>query len=339
MNDVDLEAVRKDCRGALRRATSQRRSRRCAAPAPPPTARSSRRPDRRAGREGQGGRRPRGDHPDPAPRGLGVLPPRLDLPRPPQDRRPRPAPARARELRRAGRQRRGRHRLLAGLTPPSGRRRARPRRRGARRAARTPGARGSRSTPAWRVLVARTVPRGGARRPAGRGEHGARPPTTLRRNPTTSPVDVSPDVPPLPSRSSPHGAPTCSPRKPQTNHRCSMKARCFSRSNGVHPDGSRVARCSVVGQGGRLGDGGLAVPVEVVREHLGRAGRGGPRFVKLGHLAPRVGHWSPQTLTAVPHRRRPAWPPPRSPWRPRSPRLNSLTLVRAIWLRASRWAR
>ena len=45
-------------------------------------------------------------------RGLGVLPRRLDLARPAQDRRPGAPPARARELRRAGRQRRGRHRPL-----------------------------------------------------------------------------------------------------------------------------------------------------------------------------------------------------------------------------------
>ena len=41
-----------------------------------------------------------------------VLPPRLDLPGPSQDRRARAAPARARELRRAGRRRRGRQRRL-----------------------------------------------------------------------------------------------------------------------------------------------------------------------------------------------------------------------------------
>ena len=57
-------------------------------------------------------RRPRGDHPHPPPRGGRVLPPRLDVPGPPQDRRPRAAPARARELRRAGGQRRGCHRPL-----------------------------------------------------------------------------------------------------------------------------------------------------------------------------------------------------------------------------------
>ena len=62
--------------------------------------------------EGRRGRRRRGDHPDPAARGRRVLPPGLDLPRPPQARRTRPAPTRARELRRAGRRRRGRQRVL-----------------------------------------------------------------------------------------------------------------------------------------------------------------------------------------------------------------------------------
>ena len=62
-----------------------------------------------ADRQGRRGRRGRGDHPDPPARRAGLLPPRLDLTRSPQARRPGAAPARARELRRAGR--RGRRHL------------------------------------------------------------------------------------------------------------------------------------------------------------------------------------------------------------------------------------
>ena len=43
---------------------------------------------------------------------------------------------------------------------------------------------------------------------------------------------------------SPHGSTTCSPRKPQTNHRRSMCSTWLSSSIGVQPDASRVVRCS-----------------------------------------------------------------------------------------------
>ncbi len=117
MSDVDIEAVRKDCQDR-----SDARPRRHASTAlrggrrRRPTARSS--PSRPIdalaakvaavdGREAIILTR--------LPRGRGVLPRRLDLPGPPQDRRPGAPPARARELRRAGRRRRGRHRPLTAV--------------------------------------------------------------------------------------------------------------------------------------------------------------------------------------------------------------------------------
>ena len=109
---------------------------------------------------------------------------RLDLARPPQDRRPGAPPARARELRRAGRQRRGRHGLVT---------RSRLRRPGApRRAARPPTA----STMTYRItLVAGSLaPRPAStdgtdpRRPA---DPGARPPAG-RAGSVVLEVDQSP---------------------------------------------------------------------------------------------------------------------------------------------------
>jgi hypothetical protein len=111
MNDVDIEALRRECEEhsssdlqqtliALRDAGGTAHGKVTSA-------------GRRAGRARHLGRRPRGHHPDRLPRGGGVLPRRLDLARPPQARRPGPPPDRARELRRAGvRLRRGRHRRL-----------------------------------------------------------------------------------------------------------------------------------------------------------------------------------------------------------------------------------
>ena len=125
MSEVDLDAVRKDCadrsevraRGHARGAEPQRRHR-CR----PGRLRPA---DRRPHREARRGRRQRGDHPDPTARRGRVLPPRLDLQGTPTPRRPDPAPARAGELRRAGRGlRRGHHGpLLRAVPEPSERQR------------------------------------------------------------------------------------------------------------------------------------------------------------------------------------------------------------------------
>ncbi len=112
VNEVDLDAVRKDC---LDRATDELSNTLDA------SARRAR-PRRvrswtllRSSAQGQGhrGRRARGHHPDPPARGRGVLPRRLDVAGATQDRGAGAAPARARELRRTGRRGRGRHRRLS----------------------------------------------------------------------------------------------------------------------------------------------------------------------------------------------------------------------------------
>ena len=110
MRDVDLDAVRKDCKDRSDRELKATLDALEAAGATVGTGTVIAEPPIDAlATQGHRGRRPRGDHPDPLARGLRVLPPRLDLPGPPQDRRPGAAPARARELRRAGGRRRGRH--------------------------------------------------------------------------------------------------------------------------------------------------------------------------------------------------------------------------------------
>ena len=117
MNDVDIEALRKECED-----TSNAEPGRPSPRSPPPAAQGHRQGHlRAAGRRPRGardrGRRPRGDHPHPPARRGRVLPRRLDLARPAQARRTGPPPHRARELRRAGlRHRRGRQRPL---TSPS----------------------------------------------------------------------------------------------------------------------------------------------------------------------------------------------------------------------------
>ena len=52
-------------------------------------------------------------------------------------------------------------------------------------------------------------------------------------------ADVGAVVPGSSTVQSPHGSSTCSPRKPQTNHRCSMCSTWLSSSIGVQPDGTR----------------------------------------------------------------------------------------------------
>ena len=137
---------------------------------------------------------------------------------------------------------------------------ARPRCRGARRAGRTPPARGSRSTPA----SAGRRRTGRPARPSRRAGSPAAPPrvrapTASSRSASASAVTSAGDRPPRAGRASssessdghgsavvqsPHGSSTGSARKPQTNHRCSMCSTWLSSSSGVHPDGTSDVRWS-----------------------------------------------------------------------------------------------
>ncbi len=130
--------------------------------------------------------------------------------------------------------------------------RARPRCPGGRRDARTRRARGSRSTPGW-AGPRRTGPRWSPT--ASRGYDAStsrvRSPIASSRSAYSSAVTSSatcqrPSTPSSQGSStfqSPHGSATCSPRKPQTNHRCSMCSTWLSSSIGVQPDGTRAVRC------------------------------------------------------------------------------------------------
>ena len=114
MSDVDLEAVRRDCKE--RSDARPRRTRRGARGRRRRPPRQGGRPSRPIDALAAEVRRVDGREAiilTRSARGRRVLPRRLDLPGPPQDRRPGAAPARARELRRAGRRRRGRHRALS----------------------------------------------------------------------------------------------------------------------------------------------------------------------------------------------------------------------------------
>ena len=116
LSEVDLEQVRKDCEDRSRAELATTVAAMEAAGATLGSAvLVAGSPIDALAEKVAAGRRSRGDHPHPTPRGGGVLPPRLDLQGPSQDRRSRAAPARARELRRAGRRRRGRLRALTRL--------------------------------------------------------------------------------------------------------------------------------------------------------------------------------------------------------------------------------
>ncbi len=122
MNDVDIEALRRECEENSSAELQQTLAAIKAAGGEATGKVTSEPPVDALAALVVGGRRARGDHPHPPARGGRVLPRRLDLARPPQARRTRPPPDRARELRRAGRCRRGRQRPLslriAALPPP-----------------------------------------------------------------------------------------------------------------------------------------------------------------------------------------------------------------------------
>ena len=140
MSEVDLDAVRKDCEDRSRRElTATVAALEAAGASVGSSTVITGPPIDSLAEEGPGSRWSGGDHPDPSACGRRVLPPRLDLPGPPEDRRARAAPSGARELRRAGRRRRGRGRSSDRRRPrqarpgevreaPTGRGRRRPKR-------------------------------------------------------------------------------------------------------------------------------------------------------------------------------------------------------------------
>ena len=179
--------------------------------------------------------------------------------------------------------------------------RARPRCRGARRAARTPPARGSRSTPgsAGRRRTARPARRSPS---IGKSRSTDRVRSPIARSRSTSSSAVTsgatyhrPGVSSSHGSStvqSPHGSSTCSPRKPQTNHRCSMCSTCDSSSIGVQPDGSLVRALVVGWERQHAVHDVLAHPVQVRRPAgapgrvvLVRLARVAADAVVLGHFA------------------------------------------------------